>query len=133
MPTKTDGHWPLGTTLASTEIKVIGCECGAKPQKLGRMGTQHVWHMSHRRGLKLQPVEYQWPDDRYMVGLSTGGYQQMRGHEWRNGGWAKVPSAKEAREQELIRQALNECAGGLTCQHAITERREIADIVRRMA
>ena len=132
MPTKTDGHWPLGTTLEGR--KVIGCECGAKPKKpSARISTQHVWHQTHRRSLGLQPVEYAWPDDRYLEGLSTGGYIQVPDHEWRDGRWVKMPTVREAREQELIRQALNECAGGLTCQHTITERREIADIVRRMA
>lgn len=34
------------------------------------------------------------------------------------------------RERELIRETLNECAGGLTCRHSIPERREMADLVR---
>jgi hypothetical protein len=86
--TETDGHWPFGTTLDGRTV--IACECGEKPKAPpARMSMQHVWHGSHRRRLGLQPVEYMWPEERYLVGLSTGPYVQVRGHEWKNGGWVK--------------------------------------------
>jgi hypothetical protein len=86
---QTDGHWPLGVKAAKFNGRtVIGCECGALPKAPPtRMSMQHVWHQTHRRGFKLQPVNYEWPDDRYMDGLSTGGYVQVRGHKWQDGRW----------------------------------------------
>jgi hypothetical protein len=89
--TERDGHWPNAVKLAEFHDRtVIACECGAKPKApSARMSTQHVWHAGHRRRLGLQPVEYVWPDDRYMDGLSEGGYVRVRGHEWRDGGWVK--------------------------------------------
>jgi hypothetical protein len=80
----TDGHWPF----YDTSTRLIRCECGAAPAKpAARMSMQHVWHKSHRRRLVLQPVEYVWPGR--MEGLSTGGYMQVRGHRWDNGGWVR--------------------------------------------
>jgi hypothetical protein len=89
--TQPDGHWPLGVRVPEFHNRaVISCECGAKPKApSARMSTQHTWHQTHRRGLKLQPVEYVWPDDRYLDGLSTGGYVQVRGHVWQDGGWVR--------------------------------------------
>jgi hypothetical protein len=85
--TSTDGHWPLGTKLDG--VTVIGCECGAKPKKrAARMSMQHVWHQTHRRNLRLQPVEYVWPGD--LEGLSTGPYVQMRNAKWENGQWVRT-------------------------------------------
>ncbi len=103
----TDGHWPLGTEVtfpcaeihskygdcskAHHTLKVIACECGAKPKKpSSRISTQHVWHQSHRRSLRLQPVEYVWPDDRYMKGLSIGGYMKVRNAKWEDGQWVRA-------------------------------------------
>lgn len=84
----TDGHFPFGTELNGRTV--IGCECGWEPAKpSARSSMQHVSHQAHRRNLKLRPVEYVWPDDRYMEGLSTGGYVQVRNADWddENGRW----------------------------------------------
>src|SRR5438045_1847793 len=87
-----DGHWPVWRIVPgiSPSIPVIGCQCGANPTKRSaRNSTQHVWHQTHRRGLKLCPVDYEWPDESYHVdgALSTGNYWRVRGHVWRDGGW----------------------------------------------
>jgi hypothetical protein len=89
----TDGHWPLGVT--SEGIKVIGCECGWKPKnRPQRASMQHVPHQTHRRGLKLRPVNYEWPTDdmsQYMAGLSAGGYVEVRNAHWddESASWVK--------------------------------------------
>ena len=88
----TDGHWPNGIKVdypcatvhanggmcldkTTHSLTVIACECGAQPKRpSGRISTQHVWHQTHRRTLKLQPVEYAWASDSYLVGLSVGPY-----------------------------------------------------------
>jgi len=92
MSAPADGHLPNAVKMAEFHGRtVIACQCGAKPKKpAARMSTQHVWHAAHRRKLGLQPVEYVWPEDRYMDGLSVGGYQRVRGHVWRDGGWVKA-------------------------------------------
>jgi hypothetical protein len=84
----TDGH-----NACWTAEKWIGCECGWTPGKMSaRNSTQHVAHMTHRRGLKLQPIEYQWSDTNYhrTGALSVGGLMQVKNAEWRNGGWVRV-------------------------------------------
>lgn len=79
---ETDGHWPFAAN------HLIGCECGWAPKRPpARMSMQHVPHMAHRRRLGLRPVEYRWPDVRYMKGLSTGGYMRVSNAEWRDGKW----------------------------------------------
>ncbi len=80
----TDGHRPAWRN------GMIGCECGWKPAKpAARRSMQHVSHLAHRRKLKLQPVNYQWPDETYGVegALSVGSYQKLAGHEWVDGQW----------------------------------------------
>jgi hypothetical protein len=89
MPT-TDGHWPVWRIVPGLGT-VIACECGANPRRASsRSSMQHVWHQTHRRGLRLQPVEYAWPhdEDYHRDGaLSTGGLVQVRNAEWVDGGW----------------------------------------------
>ena len=89
----TDGHWPRWVVVPGLGL-VIGCECSEHPAKRpARMSTQHTWHQTHRRRLRLQPVEYQWPDDaqeKARAGdpqTSTGGLVQVAGHVWRDGNW----------------------------------------------
>jgi hypothetical protein len=93
-----DRHWPVWAKVPGVGI-VIGCDCGDRPKKrAARISMQHVWHQSHRRRLRLQPVEYAWPDgavseaDDGGTPLSTGGYVEMSGHVWKDSGW--VRSAK---------------------------------------
>lgn len=95
----TDGHWPVWVSVAGLGL-VIGCECGHHPKKRpARMSMQHVPHQAHRRSLKLCPVEYAWPDEATQQArdgqtpLSTGGFVQVRGHVWKDGGWAKAETA----------------------------------------
>lgn len=49
----------------------------------------HVSHMAHRRKLGLQPVEYIWPEERYIEGLSTGDFMKVRNAEWIDGKWER--------------------------------------------
>ena len=91
---ETDGHFPFGTTIEGnngTQLIVIGCECGWKPEKrTQRMSMQHCPHQRHRRSLGLRPVEYWWSDEHYMDGLSKGGYMVMRNADWIDGkGWVR--------------------------------------------
>jgi hypothetical protein len=94
-----DGHWPVWVKVPGLGI-VIGCECGARPKRrAARMSMQHTWHQTHRRNQRLQPVEYQWPDgavtdaDAGGTPLSTGGFVQVRGHVWKDGGWMRSDAA----------------------------------------
>ena len=85
----TDGHRPLATKLPRFNgLTAIACECGETPVKMAaRNSMRHCWHQSHRRKLGLQPVEYRWPENSYMVGLSTGGLVQPSNARWENGKW----------------------------------------------
>jgi hypothetical protein len=93
--TETDGHWPLARAVPELNgCRAICCECGEQPKKLAaRSSMQHVWHASHRRKLRLIPVDYVWP--RRMEGLSTGQPWRVTGHVWRGGGWVRVSACPE--------------------------------------
>jgi hypothetical protein len=85
----TDGHFPFAREVLGRAL--IGCECGWNPAKPSqRSSMQHVSHMAHRRKLGLRPVEYAWPDDSYLEGLSSGGYMVVRNAEWKDGRWVRV-------------------------------------------
>lgn len=89
-PEHTDGHWPIFDRVAA----LIICECGERPgNRSQRVSMRHVWHQSHRRRLALRPVEYVWGDDdlRSVTAFSSGGYVQVKGHEWKEGKW--IPCA----------------------------------------
>jgi hypothetical protein len=123
-----DGHRPNGVKVAEfNDRTVIACECGAKPKApSARMSAQHVWHAGHRRRLGLQPVDYIWPDDRYMSGLSVGGYVRVRGHVWRDGCRVKDDPQHEA---NVLREAIaimREHRGGLETTIAVLEETERA-------
>ena len=89
----TDGHFPMWTQIpwgVHDDWTVIGCECGWAPEAPSkRMSMQHVQHGTHRRQLKLQPVNYAWDDAHYRVpgAISTGGLMTVRGAVWKNGRW----------------------------------------------
>jgi len=84
-----DGHWPL-LVHSSAELGIlIGCQCGERPVKrVKRASMQHTWQQAHRRRLGLQPVEYVFPAWEQGV-FSTGGYVQVSGYKWENGGWVR--------------------------------------------
>lgn len=81
---ETDGHWPFARVVPGLgSTTVIACECGWAPDnRPARMSMQHTPHQAHRRTNKLQPVEYAWPEDRYLEGLSDGTYQTVRDAHW---------------------------------------------------
>lgn len=86
----TDGHWPLAREVPELGGQVaICCECGERPKRIAsRYSMLNAWHQTHRRGLRLVPVEYTWPGE--PAGLSTGGPLQVRGLTWRDGDWARA-------------------------------------------
>jgi hypothetical protein len=64
---KADGHQPA-FIIDERMGYIIACECGSKPAKSAqRASMQHVWHMSHRRGLSLPRIDQyvgRWPDEK---------------------------------------------------------------------
>jgi hypothetical protein len=87
---ETDGHWPLARKVPELgDRTAICCECGQRPKRIAtRFSMLHAWHQTHRRALKLVPLEYSWPGK--MEGLSAGGPLQVRGLVWRDGDWARA-------------------------------------------
>lgn len=95
MTAERDDHWPQLVNDPQLGV-LVGCICGKQPaRRAARSTMQHTWHQTHRRTLKLRPVLYSWSVeawDRARAGSTQpgeGGYIEMRGYEWLDGGWVQ--------------------------------------------